>query len=266
MEKLLSELGNKIKTLNFRVDKTDTILEKQDRQALERQQASIANIVEAWNTLKETTEEKKIAKGEDAETIEEWSSEIEPHLEKADESTRKIQQEIKQMDLKEEEDEAAERHKNNLKHKRELWEQKVEFEKSRDEEKAAEHKLNSAAKLPKLSITPFSGKIEEWLPFWGKFTAEIDSTCLNCLTKFGYLKELLVDRVRTDIDGLPFTEEGYANVKAILEAEYGRPTEIVNAYIRNIMELPIIAGTSPNKVRDFYKQLQFNVQSLETLG
>ena len=72
--------------------------------------------------------------------------------------------------------------------------------------------------------------------------------------------------MRTDIDGLPFTEEGYANAKAILEAEYGRPTEIVNAYIRNIMELPIIAGTSPNKVRDFYKQLQFNVQSLETLG
>ena len=100
----------------------------------------------------------------------------------------------------------AQRHQNSLKHERELWEQKSEFEKTHNKEKSADtvHHLNSAAKLPKLSITPFSGRVEDWLPFWGKFIAEIDSTKLNCLTKFGYLKELLVDGVRTDIDGLPF--------------------------------------------------------------
>ena len=72
--------------------------------------------------------------------------------------------------------------------------------------------------------------------------------------------------MRKDIDGLPFTDEGYANAKAILEAEYGQPTEIVNAYIKNIMELPIITGANPRKVKEFYKQLRFNVQSLDTLG
>lgn len=35
-----------------------------------------------------------------------------------------------------------------------------------------------------------------------------------------------------DIDKLPFTAEGYENAKAILEAEYGQPTEIVNSYIK----------------------------------
>ena len=64
-----------------------------------------------------------------------------------------------------------------------------------------------------------------------------------------------------DIDGLSFTEEGYKNAKAILEAEYGQPTEIVNAYIKNKMELPIIAGANLRKVKEFYKQLHFNVQS-----
>lgn len=62
------------------------------------------------------------------------------------------------------------------------------------------------------------------------------------------------------------TEEGYQNAKAILEAEYGQPTEIVNAYVKNIMELPIITGTNPRRVKEFYKQLRFNVQSLDTLG
>ena len=116
-----------------------------------------------------------------------------------------------------------------------------------------------------LSITPFNGNVEDWLPFWGKFTSEIDSTNLNCLTKFRYLKELLVDSVRTDIDGLPFNKDCYANAKAILEAEYGQTTEIVNENVKNIMGLPNIAGTSPTKVKEFYKQLRFNLQSLETL-
>ena len=68
------------------------------------------------------------------------------------------------------------------------------------------------------------------------------------------------------MDGLPFTEEGYKNAKAILEAEYGQPSEIVSAYVKHIMELPIITGANPRKVKEFYKQLRFNVQSLETLG
>lgn len=86
--------------------------------------------------------------------------------------------------------------------------------------------MSSAAKPPKLSITKFNGKIEEWLPFWEKFISEIDQTSLAPLTEFGYLKWLLEKHVRTDIDGLLFTEEGYANAKAILEAEYSQPTEI----------------------------------------
>ena len=125
---------------------------------------------------------------------------------------------------------------------------------------------SSAAKLPKLSMTKFNGRIEEWLPFWGKFISEIDSTNLAPLTKFGDLKELLERHVGKDIDALPFTAEGYEDAKAILEAEYGQPTEIVNTYIKNIMELPIITGTNPRKVKEFYKQLCFNVQRLETLG
>ena len=43
-------------------------------------------------------------------------------------------------------------------------------------------------------------------------------------------------------------------------------SEIVNAYIKNITELPIITGANPRKVKEFYKQLRFNVQSLDTLG
>lgn len=72
--------------------------------------------------------------------------------------------------------------------------------------------------------------------------------------------------MKADIDGLPFTEEGYENVKAILKAEYSQPTEIENAFVKNIMELRVVSGTNPQKVKEFDKQLRFNVQSLDTLG
>lgn len=54
--------------------------------------------------------------------------------------------------------------------------------------------------------------------------------------------------------------------KNILQSEYGKVSEIVHAYVNNIMGLPTVTGTNPKKIDEFYKTLQYNVQSLETLG
>ena len=127
-------------------------------------------------------------------------------------------------------------------------------------------KHGTATKLPKLTITKFNGSYANWMPFWNEHEAEIDSTDINPVTKFAYLKELVEPKVRADIDGLPFTTEGYERAKNILKSEYGRTSEIANAYIQNIMDLPTVNGMQPAKVHGFYKTLLYNVQSLETLG
>ena len=222
---------------------------------MEHHQSSIASIVSAVDTLKSAVEEKYM-KGESEDTIKTWSGGIKQHLEKADQATKRVQSAIQAIVMEEQEKRAFESHKQQMEFEREILEQKAKFEKDREQQRLTtqttkECKLSSATKLPKLSISKFNGKTEEWLPFWGKFTSEIDSSNLAALTKFGYLKELLEKHARKDIDGLPFTDEGYANAGAILEAEYGRPTEIVNVYIKNIMELPIITSTNPRKVKEF---------------
>ena len=79
--------------------------------------------------------------------------------------------------------------------------------------------------------------------------------------KFAYLKELLQPQVRADIDGLPFSTEGYERAKNILKSEYGKISEIVNAYVNNIMGLPTVMGENPREVEAFYKRLLYNVQS-----
>jgi len=86
------------------------------------------------------------------------------------------------------------------------------------------------------------------------------------IRKFTYLKEILEPHVRSSIDGLLFTAEGYERAKNMLKTKYGKESEIVNAYISGIMSLPTIHGTNPNKILEFYEKLCSNVQSLETMG
>ena len=42
-------------------------------------------------------------------------------------------------------------------------------------------------------------------------------------------------------------------------------TEAVNTYVQNIMALPVISGSQPVKVHEFYEKLLFSVQELGTL-
>ena len=81
-----------------------------------------------------------------------------------------------------------------------------------------------------------------------------------------YLKELVDPKIRKEIDGLPFSSEGYEKAQNILKRKYGKPSEAVNAYVENIMSLSTINGSQPNKIHEFYEKLLFNVQSLETMG
>ena len=70
MGKAIAELNSKIKTLSFRLGKTDEIIEKSDEEALKRHKTSITNITSMVDTLKEAVEGKKFAEF----TVREWST------------------------------------------------------------------------------------------------------------------------------------------------------------------------------------------------
>ena len=157
------------------------------------------------------------------------------------------------------------KHKLKMSHELELLEQQLQFQKALETGQQHQVKKTLSTKLPKLSITQFDGKCVNWLSFWNKFAAEIDTADLSPITKFAYLKELVKPKVRADIDGLPLSVEGYERAQTILKGEYGKTCEIVNAYVQNILELPVMKGADPCEVNNFYKTLLFNEQSLEIL-
>ena len=122
------------------------------------------------------------------------------------------------------------------------------------------------AKLPKLVITKFNGTFQDWPRFWGQFCGAIDKSSIAGVTKFSYLRELLAPKVRASIEALPFTPEGYLRALSILTDKYGKESEIVKAYNKEILELPVISGVNVKKNHEFYERLTYCVQSLETMG
>ena len=94
MENEEAELNTKIKTLKFRLQKTDEILQKDDRAALEKHRASFESVVTAVTTLKESIEEKKFAEGEDEQAVQEWAEEFEESVDEADKCMRQLASKI----------------------------------------------------------------------------------------------------------------------------------------------------------------------------
>ena len=95
--KQAAELNGKLKALSFRINKTDKLINKADKQALEIQRTSIATISSIVNRLKETIEEKKFAKGESEEQIQEWGAETELLLAEAGQQIRRIAGKLTEM-------------------------------------------------------------------------------------------------------------------------------------------------------------------------
>ena len=60
----------------------------------------------------------------------------------------------------------------------------------------------SKTKLPKLVITTFDGTHFNWFRFWNQFERQIDRCNLPQVSKFSYLKKLVIPKVRLLSDSL----------------------------------------------------------------
>ena len=115
-------------------------------------------------------------------------------------------------------------------------------------------------------ITKFDGTYMDWPRFWGQFTEAIDKTSVQPITKFSYLRELLHCKVKRTLEALPFMAEGYNRAKSILNERFGKESETVKAYIKEILDLPSISSANPRKVSEFSEKLTYCVQALQTLN
>ena len=95
------------------------------------------------------------------------------------------------------------------------------------------------AKLPKLEVKKFSGRIQEWQEFWDSFEGAIDKNeSLAAVDKFSYLQSLVVEPVRSTIAGFSLTSANYTAAVEVLKKRYGKETAIQRAHVNDLLNLP----------------------------
>ena len=273
LENLIQKIETKFKLLSLARKETARTLQRNKKKELEKQINVIESRIDEIRDLKAEVQEKKIETGESSEQVEQWSTDIETRLETHDPQIEELQTKLLLI-TKQSEDEVREKEYQQEQRILSLrYAEEKKIEKMKAEIKTNEDRINereqirdntTKVKLPKLVITKFEGTHLDWLRFWSQFETEIDKSNISSVGKFSYLKELLNPKIRTLIDGLPFTTEGYERAKNILTTKFGKQSEVANAHIQSIMNLPSIHHYHPEKIHEFYETTR--IQALETMG
>ena len=254
-------LETKLIQLQLTTKRTDRILAKTHEESISQHQTNFRMVIGQVDKLRLTVEAEKIAAKEDTT---EWNVQIDAKISEADAHVRKTKEWLAENKSKLVEIENEEKMQFEVK----LYETKLKLQNVGNTLHENENMIGMSglqAKLPKLVISKFNGSPMDWPRFWGQFTENIEKSSIAPVTKFAYLRKLLAPKVRPTIEALPFPLEGYNQAKSILQAKYGKESEIVKCYTHDILELPIIHGTSAKKIHEFNEKLTYCVQALETL-
>jgi hypothetical protein len=262
-------LDTKLTQLEITVQRTEFVLTSARPEQIKRHLEALKAISRETDECKRAVEVKKIENKEDLSEINKWNEEIDEKLNKADFEISRLEGWLNEKDKQEKFIAQEEQLKFELK----LHETKLKLQ--------AELAINTTpetsntttitmsektAKLPKLVISKFDGSYMDWTRFWGQFSEAVDKSSIAPISKFTYLCELLEPNVKRVVEALPFTAEGYNRAKSILKDRFGKESEIVKAYGKEILELPHITSASPKKIGDFYEKLSHSVQALETMN
>ena len=119
-------------------------------------------------------------------------------------------------------------------------------------------------RLPKLNLPKFSGKTEQWLPFWETFVATVDSQDIPVVTKFSYLQSCLTGEAKRAISGLVLSKNNYAHACEVIKNRFGKREKIVFAHIQGLLNLKQ-AGDDVQRLRQLQDSLQSHIRSLQSL-
>ena len=274
LETAKKSLKTKLTLLQLNVKRTVSILQGQQHDAIERHYKALKAVVTAVDESRRAVEEQKIIAEESLEDINKWNEEINAKFTQADEEVKRIKD---WLDSRKRDEETRLREEQ-IKHETKLHETRMKFQTElkmaqKNEESDAGIKTSYVsettgiqARLPKLEIAEFDGSYMDWLRFWGQFEEIVDKTNMTATSKLAYLRGLLCKKVRKSIEALPFTAEGYNRAKSILKSAYGKESEVIKAYTKEIMSLPHIPNVNLKRIHEFSEKLLYCVQSLQTLG
>lgn len=125
---------------------------------------------------------------------------------------------------------------------------------------------NNSLRLPKISIKPFSGELQNWLSFINLFNTTIHmNDSLSDVEKFQYLISSVKNEAFDLIKSLALTAENYQVAYAILVKRYQNNRKLLSLHLNNVLELPNIVSHSSSDLKQFLNKFEQNKQALDAL-
>ena len=126
---------------------------------------------------------------------------------------------------------------------------------------------NVRAKLPKLEVRRFNGKVDEWQEFWDCYESSIHSNPnLSDVDKFSYLRGLLGGAARTTIAGLALTAANYEVAIELLRGRFGKPVVIERAHVNELLNVaPVFNERDTAGLRRLYDKIEIHHRGLKAL-
>ena len=124
------------------------------------------------------------------------------------------------------------------------------------------------AKLPKLEVKKFNGKLCEWQEFWDSFESAIHmNDGLSNVDKFSYLRSLLLGSAKSAIGGFALTSANYESAIELLKKRYGKKVAIQRALISELLNArPVFNESDTPRRRSLYDFAETKYRALQALG
>lgn len=121
-------------------------------------------------------------------------------------------------------------------------------------------------RLPKLNLPTFSGRYDEWFPFFDTFASVIHfNASLSCVQKLQYLKASLTGDASNVISSLEISDANYDVAWTLLKERYDNKRVIVQNHIKAILELPSMAKENYNELRQIADGATKHLHALQAL-
>ncbi|KAI4475931.1 hypothetical protein M0802_014976 [Mischocyttarus mexicanus] len=125
---------------------------------------------------------------------------------------------------------------------------------------------SGTAKLPRVPLPTFSGRVEEWESFRDLFTTLVhDSPELSDSTKLQYLKGCLKGPAAELIKNVATTNANYHSAWLGLRQRFYHPRLIVNNHLRALTEIPSMRRESALGMRALADESQRIIRALENM-
>jgi len=132
---------------------------------------------------------------------------------------------------------------------------------------ASSYQDSAKAKLPKLEVKKFSGRLQDWQEFWDSFQSSIDpNESLSAVDKFSYLKSLVLEPTRSTIAGFALTALNYEAAVQVLKKHYGKEIAIQRAHVNDLLQLPpVFSERDIPRLRKLFDDCEAHFRGLQAL-